>query len=559
MSVKGRGQPGIYPGTPAASSALGLTDDDLTRLDLDDLIELPLGTAGDPSEPRAEQTAERPGNGPDPKAPVDFTTLDLEQLLSLSVSSDAEDDQIDEAKTKDDATDEASDAVDQSGEGQAGNGGGANQVLELQVEPVEWLWQEDDFTLSAGGYGFYDPGVDPTAGAQSLQFGGGTPSPLGNLPVPGAIPPSPPSPSNPIQTWFTPFAIDMADGTVGESWSVADAVGRVTASGADAQVSFGLVDDAGGRFAIDSETGEVSIVAGPFDFTAQSGYTIVVEASDGGRTLQQSFTIQVSPSDLDALGQPGDQTLVGAGANFVDVLFGGAGNDSLSGLNNNDQLYGGSGDDLLVGGNQDDMLFGGSGDDVLLGGNHDDQLYGGTGADALYGENHDDVLFGGGGDDQLFGGDGSDWLDGEGGQDWLDGGAGSDVLIGGADDDVLVWDAADHRFDGGDGDDELLVVAGDIDLSAFAGQVVSIESVNLLSDPGANTLTLTAADVLDITDNGLLSVLGDGQDRVVSDPGWTLAQVDTNGFQLYVASVGLDEVAGLLLGPGVQFDPQDGG
>jgi len=522
-------------------------------------MELPLGTAGDPSEPRAEQTAERPADRPGHTQPIDFTTLDLEQLLSLSVSGDAEDHEIDEAKTEDNAPAEGSDAEDQSGDGEAGPGGGANPVLELQVEPVEWLWQEDDLALSAGDDGFFDSGVAPAAGAQSLQLGGGPQSPLGNLPVPGAIPPGPASPPDPIQTWFTPFAIDMIDGTVGESWAVADAVGRVTASGAGAPVSFVLVDDAGGRFAIDGATGQVSIVAGPFDFAAQSGYTIVVEASDGGQTLQQSFTIQVSPSDLDALGQPGDQTLASAGANIVDVLFGGAGHDSLSGLNNNDELYGGSGDDLLVGGNHDDVLFGGSGDDVLLGGNHNDQLYGGTGADALYGENQDDVLFGGGDGDQLFGGDGSDWLYGEGGDDWLDGGDGSDALIGGAGDDVLVWDAADHRLDGGDGEDELLVVAGDIDLSAFAGQVVSIESVNLMSDPGANTLTLTVADVLDITDNGLLSVLGDGQDRVVSEPGWTLAQVDTNGFQLYVASVGLDEVAGLLLGPGVQLDPQDGG
>ena len=140
----------------------------------------------------------------------------------------------------------------------------------------------------------------------------------------------------------------------------------------------------------------------------------------------------------------------------------------------------------------------------------------------------------------------------------MDGGGGGDWLLGGADDDVLVWDAADLLIDGGDGKDTLLVLAGDLDLSAFGGTLVSLETVDLMTDSGANTLTLSAADVLDMTDNGLLTVLGDAQDTVKIGADWSHAHVDQDGYQLYVQAVGPDLV-GLLLGPDLQIDPKDGG
>jgi hypothetical protein len=130
--------------------------------------------------------------------------------------------------------------------------------------------------------------------------------------------------------------------------------------------------------------------------------------------------------------------------------------------------------------------------------------------------------------------------------------------MGGADDDVLVWDETDLLIDGGDGNDELLVLAGDLDLTSFGGTLVNLESVDLLTDTGANTLSLAAADVLDMTENGLLTILGDAQDTVKAGSDWTLSQVDENGYQLYIQTFGQD-VVGLLLGPDVHLDPQDGG
>jgi len=573
MPVKGRNQPGNPHRPSGASSAEALsrddptylrlddlvqTDGDLTRLALDDLIDLPLAAGAQPTMLQAQQMAD----APDDQETVDFSTLSLEDLLLLSVSGDdpsEEEDKPEEAPNEDEPPADDTDGADPSGNGHAGADGSAGLFQELQVEAIDWLMQEDDGSLLDGDHGSFDQGVAPAGYASSLSFGIGSQTTLGNQPVPSAIPAAP---SDPIQTLFTPFAITLNDGTIGEAWAVSDAVGLVRASGAASPVSYRLIDDAGGRFAIDAATGQVTIVSGPFDFATQPSCTIVVEASDGTRTLIESFTVQVSPDNGDGAGLPGDQVVFGTGGASDDVLFGGADNDTLSGLNGNDALYGGSGDDVLMGDNHDDLLYGGSGDDALMGGNHNDQLYGGTGVDTLHGDNHDDLLFGGGDGDRLYGDDGDDRLYGQGGSDWLDGGTGSDLVFGGADDDILVWDQWDAVLDGGEGNDQLLVLSGDVDLTGFAGDLVSLETVDLLSDPSANTLSLTVDDVLDMTDSGLLTVLGDEQDRVSTDSSWTLSHVDDGGYQLYLHSVdlaGVSDVVGLLLGPGVQLDPQDGG
>ena len=78
------------------------------------------------------------------------------------------------------------------------------------------------------------------------------------------------------------------------------------------------------------------------------------------------------------------------GAGLADLIFGGAGNDSISGdyspglgqfSSSNDRLYGGEGDDTISGGAGNDDLNGGAGIDTLFGNNGDDVLTGGTGAD----------------------------------------------------------------------------------------------------------------------------------------------------------------------------------
>ena len=65
-------------------------------------------------------------------------------------------------------------------------------------------------------------------------------------------------------------------------------------------------------------------------------------------------------------------------------------------------LFGGEGDDTLTGSNNDDLLDGGAGNDTLIGRGGKDRLVGGPGNDTLVGGQGEDVNQGGEGDDQII-------------------------------------------------------------------------------------------------------------------------------------------------------------
>ena len=90
------------------------------------------------------------------------------------------------------------------------------------------------------------------------------------------------------------------------------------------------------------------------------------------------------------------------------VLHGGAGNDTLVGLNGEfNKLYGGNGDDILIAGNLGDSLYGGAGNDVLSSpftANTIAHFHGGTGDDLLVGSGRGDYYY-------FKRGDGQDTID----------------------------------------------------------------------------------------------------------------------------------------------------
>ncbi|WP_225008603.1 VCBS domain-containing protein [Novosphingobium percolationis] len=82
------------------------------------------------------------------------------------------------------------------------------------------------------------------------------------------------------------------------------------------------------------------------------------------------------------------------GSNTVqDLIYGGPGNDTIDGRNDNDTLYGGSGNDTIIGGQGNDVLYGGSGSDTITGNANDDRIYGGVGADTLSGNAGADTFY----------------------------------------------------------------------------------------------------------------------------------------------------------------------
>ena len=86
-----------------------------------------------------------------------------------------------------------------------------------------------------------------------------------------------------------------------------------------------------------------------------------VPINGGQATVANTSTIQV-------FGQGGNDTIAldeSNGALPAAQLFGGAGNDTLTGGSGADQLFGGAGNDTLLGKGGNDLLFGGAGNDTL--------------------------------------------------------------------------------------------------------------------------------------------------------------------------------------------------
>lgn len=208
------------------------------------------------------------------------------------------------------------------------------------------------------------------------------------------------------------------------------------------------------------------------------------------------------------LGDGADRARVGS---VLVAVFGGAGDDVLTGARSWDRLDGGEGDDRLSGGRGGDHLRGGGGRDRLLGGAGDDELVDGerdgrtapdvyvggsshdsassdrgdvldysarraplridlgrrrtstedrlVGLESLLGGRGSDNLTGDGDDNQLAGGPGEDVLSGGNGDDIPMGGPGDDRVSGDVGNDVVWGDAGRDRLAGGDGDD--LVVSGE--------------------------------------------------------------------------------------------------
>ena len=133
---------------------------------------------------------------------------------------------------------------------------------------------------------------------------------------------------------------------------------------------------------------------------------------NGGAVPVNGGTPSVANTDtIQVFGQGGNDTITLNESNGplpAAQLFGGAGNDVLTGGSGADELFGGAGNDTLLGKGGNDLLFGGAGNDTLTGGDGDDQLFGEAGNDRM--------IWNPGDDSDLFeGGDGVDTAEVNGG------------------------------------------------------------------------------------------------------------------------------------------------
>lgn len=234
-----------------------------------------------------------------------------------------------------------------------------------------------------------------------------------------------------------PFAMAWSNGgSVLDHPANGTIVGALTATdpdGGDAS-PWSLVDDAGGRFAINAVTGFVTVANGSLlDYATAPDYTIIARKADGSVSDQETMHV--------SLIQVPTATLTGTSGN--DTLTGTSGNDVIIGLDGVDTISAGSGDDFVMPGSGQNFSDGGAGTDTIsfadlsagLTANLGTGAISGAGAtgtasnfENIIGSQYDDQITGTSGANVIQGGGGNDAIRGNGGNDTIDGGLGTDIL-----------------------------------------------------------------------------------------------------------------------------------
>jgi len=221
--------------------------------------------------------------------------------------------------------------------------------------------------------------------------------------------------------------------------------------------------------------------------------------------------------------------------------FGQAGNDTIT-LNESNgalpaaQLFGGAGNDVLTGGSGNDLLFGQSGNDTLLGKGGNDFLFGGADNDTLTGGDGDDQVFGEGGNDRMIWNPGDDTDLNEGGANTdtteVNGGNGAETFTVTANGTRVRFDRLDpapFSIDVGTTENLVVNMNGGDDKFSATGNLAAL--INLTVDGGAGNDTILGGngadtllggagnDFIDGNQGNDLAVLGAGDDTFQWDPG----------------------------------------
>ena len=317
-----------------------------------------------------------------------------------------------------------------------------------------------------------------------------------------------------------------------------------------AQSLNGLPGEDPAQIGVDSFTGVNAVFGSDFDDRLIGSNSDRAESFDGGKGddyidggggLHDRYQIESPPFSLivDLSGPVGlanlltdegvsTDTLLNieevSATEFDDDITMSAVDNVAIGKNGNDIIRGLDGNDTLIGDQGEGFWGSTAGDDTLIGGAGNDSLVGNAGADRLFGDADNDTL---------LGGDGNDTLTGGAGTDRFDGGKGDDV--------IALSSPAFAKIDGGAGLDTLSLDGDGIvlDLKTIPQSAIKgIEQIDI-GGSGNNTLTLSIADVLDLSNSSnQLLVMGDAGDIVHKGAGWTAGAVVTiagQDYQTYTA------------------------
>ena len=150
---------------------------------------------------------------------------------------------------------------------------------------------------------------------------------------------------------------------------------------------------------------------------------IIITGQGGNDSIDASklsipVTITTGSGNDSILGSKAADSISSGDGN--DTILSGKGNDTLLAGNGNSYIDGGAGDDIITAGSGANTIHGGAGNDLIAAGTGSSDQ-----PNILYGDAGNDTLTGGSGNDSLYGGAGNDTLAGQLGGDLLAGNAGT--------------------------------------------------------------------------------------------------------------------------------------
>jgi Ca2+-binding RTX toxin-like protein len=292
------------------------------------------------------------------------------------------------------------------------------------------------------------------------------------------------------------------------------------------------IDDGGGDFFIQAVTAQFSAPSGTLSvFGDALDNNIAVSRNAAGQLLVNGGAVPIIGGTATVANTALIQVFGLGGSDIITL-------DQTNGALPRANLFGGAGNDTITGGSGADMLFGQSGNDTLLGKGGNDFLFGGTENDTLTGGDGDDQMFAEGGNDRMIWNPGDD-------TDLMEGGAGTDTAEvnagGGAEIFTVTANGTRVRFDR-------------LDPAPFALDIGTTEKLVVNMNGGDDSFSATGnlAALIQITVDG-----GAGDDTILG----------SNGIDLLLGGDGDDFIDGqqgndvAFLGAGddvFQWDPGDG-
>ena len=270
-------------------------------------------------------------------------------------------------------------------------------------------------------------------------------------------------------------------------------------------------------------SGQLTVIGDTLDndieVSRNAAGTILID--DGAIPVLGGTSTVANTSRVQVFGQAGNDVITldeVNGALPAANLFGGAGNDTLTGGSGADQLFGEAGNDTLSGKGGADLLFGGAGNDTLTGGDGDDQMFGQAGNDRMIWNPGDDS-------DLMEGGEGNDTAE-------INGGNGAEVFTATANGTRISLDRvspAPFTVDIGSTENVVINMNGGDDTFSATGNLAALATFTvdggtgndrILGGNGADTLLGgDGNDFIDGNQGNDTAFLGNGDDVFQWDPG----------------------------------------